>query len=254
MSETKQEAWIPLASSPNCFNNLATHLGANTNILSFVDISCLDIEYLHSLSPCHALLLTYTTISVCEGLLKQHDLISSTTTKMDDLCFFHQIIGGTCGTIAVIHALVNGVKKDNVLFKTFIPVDNNKSSLLRKLMMMATNNDDEEGEGTSKQSSSHQLIEMPELHEAHDRCAIATATKPGIRGQKQGRHFVCFIEHEGSLVMLDGRRQGPVQYGKIDPTVGFIGTAASFISNIICVAGDSMASSFSVIALSEQQS
>lgn len=247
------EAWPPLASSPACFNALAADLGMNVDRLEFVDVVGIDDASLELLPLCHALILAYPSPSACETHLRSfpvaldNGIDANDASSNSNSAVYHcrQLVGGTCGTIAVIHALANGCG-------THSPQED---TLLWQLMTKANDEDDDDDPSSS---SGRLVLDSARLREAHDKCSAATAVKPGIRGRRQGRHFVTFTQQLGSssLVMLDGRREGPVTIDSgVDATTagGFLKTAAAHIQNLMAVTattGDD-ASLFSLLALVE---
>jgi ubiquitin carboxyl-terminal hydrolase L3 len=222
-------AWPPLASSPACFNAVAADLGVGVDRLKFVDVIGIDDASLELLPLCHALVLVYPSPSACEKHLRSFPVMDG----IDASGIYHcrQLVGGTCGTIAMLHALANcGI---------YSPQENT-------LLWRLTKTHDGVGDDRSRR-----LLDSAELRAAHDRCSAATAVKPGVRGKRQGRHFVTFTQLNSSLVMLDGRREGPVKISDgVDATGGFLRTAAAFIQKLMAVAGDD-ANLFSLLALVE---
>jgi ubiquitin carboxyl-terminal hydrolase L3 len=58
-------------------------------------------------------------------------------------------------------------------------------------------------------------------------------------------HFLAFVEHEGNLIELDGRRESPVNHGSIGN--GLLPSAVKVIQRVIDLSGGSV--EFNVTAL-----
>ena len=172
--------------------------------------------------------------------------------------FVQQLVGGTCGTIAVLHALANTAASMRSSFKC-------DKSLSRPLHAFRwselENGDDWSSDGGRDPRSlitlrSHRLLRSSSLRAAHDRCAEATSSQLAEAGIRQGRHYVTLICVGRELVLLDGRRQAPLRLG---PPSGssttddaFLPRAAAEIKRLIgVVTAESPAATFSVLALVE---
>ncbi|EOD29726.1 hypothetical protein EMIHUDRAFT_113629 [Emiliania huxleyi CCMP1516] len=93
--------WPPLASSPAALTDLARALGATDATLS--DVLGLDDDLLALLpSPCLALILIYPTVSAAESFWAER----CEPSKLRPV-FLRQRVGGSCGTVALLHALSN---------------------------------------------------------------------------------------------------------------------------------------------------
>jgi len=109
--------------------------------------------------------------------------------------FMKQTIRNACGTIALIHAVANNREEikfsDGSLLKAFLE---ETASLEpgEKGKRLETNADF----ANTHDSSAHEgQTSAPDFHDAID------------------FHFVAFVEKEGRLLELDGRKKGPVDHG-----------------------------------------
>lgn len=198
-----QTAWEPLEGTPTALNALANQLGLDTNAWHFVDVLGLDDEILAVTIPptarCTALILLYpTTDAEIVAYLKSKQLEEESKSCV----FLQQILGGTCGTLAAVHAIANSNP-----CHTAIAFDSSLSQLIQN------NNFD------SVQEKSTWFVGLESVRHAHQAAASsmqqgkATTGTISLKGQRQGRHFMTWVHRHGSLWELDGRRNGPVCRG-----------------------------------------
>ena len=93
-----------------------------------------------------------------------------------------QTVGGTCGTVALLNALLNA-----------------PGVALPELGL--------EGDRPSAAA----VLASPAVRAAHDRCAGAAGSAEA--GRRQGRHFVALVKVAKDYLWLDGKRAGPVGAG-----------------------------------------
>lgn len=135
-------------------------------------------------------------------------------------------MGGTCGTIAVLHALVNNldsIDDDDIQSNSVL------GRFKRSMPSFPGADDKEAGESRRRilQSSMYDCKELIEIH-------AGSTAPPGIR---QGRHFVTFVcsTKRPRLVELDGRRkEGPIDHGSTSPCT-FLADAAAVIRKRIAL-------------------
>ena len=195
MSET---CWEPLEATPNVFNTLANALGVS--LWKFVDI----VEFASVPSDAVALILMYpTTVPEVDAHLRRPS--ATFEDSQPNIFFIRQLVGGSCGTIAALHALVNGIANRD------IPT----SSALHGLLDSAAEENDNEQSVTGR---SCLVIENSQIRRAHKIAAAgARTTTASFTGQRQGASFLTFVKSpEGLLWELDGRRENPVCRGKKD--------------------------------------
>lgn len=206
LSETPGDAWEPLASSPVAFTAFANALGVTS--LEFVDVLSLDEELLTLLpEPVLALILIFPTTS---GAAAHFDELEAKATPLREtenaVLFLQQRCGGTCGTIAALHALAS----------------TESGSVVRGML------DDLDIKHASSEAArdfrSRRLLDSAIIREAHQRAVLATTTRRGLAGQRQGRHFICWVPVDGVLTLLDGRRQRIIDCGQY-----IAGDAGSFL-------------------------
>ena len=164
--------WPPLASSPAALTDLARALGATDATLS--DVLGLDDDLLALLpSPCLALILIYPTVSAAESFWAERCEPSKLPTV-----FLRQRVGGSCGTVALLHALSNSTPALAV----------EPGSPLEALLSTPEPGD---GEAALVARRSEWLANSTAVRAAHERCAeLSTAAAAAGR---QGRHYVALV-------------------------------------------------------------
>ncbi len=192
--------WFPLESNPEIMNQYIEKLGdKNTDEYCFTDVYGLDDELLNMVpQPVLAILLLYPLTKESEEFNRQQDATiaekGQPTPVSKDLYFMKQTIGNACGTIGIIHAIINN--KDRLQF-------------------------DQEGffDQFTSQSASCDPAQRAQLLERDDKVEVAHS-----ESAQQGSgvdninldtnlHFVCFVHRDGHLYELDGRRPHPVNHG-----------------------------------------
>uniref|UniRef100_A0A094ZZS8 Ubiquitin carboxyl-terminal hydrolase n=1 Tax=Schistosoma haematobium TaxID=6185 RepID=A0A094ZZS8_SCHHA len=87
-----------------------------------------------------------------------------------------------------------------------------------------------------KDNSSNVVLIKQTVGNACGTIAILHAIAPNAES-KTNLHFVCFVEHDGSLYELDGRKNAPVLHGSIT-TAGFLKDACNVVKKFItCLPG-----------------
>ena len=166
--------WPPLASDPEAFTTFARDLGADERY-RFVDVLDIDAPPKRAL----AFVVCYPTGgSVAEAILP----LFSTDPPPNAAFFARQTVGGTCGTVALLNALLNA-----------------PGVALPELGL--------EGDRPSAAA----VLAAPAVRAAHDRAAGAAGSAEA--GRRQGRHFVALVKVAKDYLWLDGKRSAPVGAG-----------------------------------------
>ncbi|CAG8502074.1 16732_t:CDS:2 [Acaulospora colombiana] len=111
-----------------------------------------------------------------------------------EIVFYKQTISNACGTIGLLHSLANNLDS--------IKIDDGP---LKQLL-------DKTRSGTPLERAKL-LEEDGELAEAHKASALTGQSRPPSELDKVNTHFVCFIQKDGSLYELDGRKSSPINHG-----------------------------------------
>lgn len=234
------EPWEPLEGTPEAFNTLAKGLGVDTRRWCFVYVLGLDDDLLASVQPgAVSLILLYPTVTEAEEYLRRK---VPSSPSPSDVFFARQTVGGTCGTIAVMHALVNSIDD---LGEAVAP----DSVLLSDFM------DDKQHDSLDKddvvERRSQRLLDSEVIRKAHQAAyeTAAGSNKTPAAGQRQGRHFITFVHMDGSLVELDGRRTAPACRGATCAST-FLHDAAAEVRSIVAAVEDPLHQlQFSLFAL-----
>ncbi|KAL8291608.1 hypothetical protein RQP46_001866 [Phenoliferia psychrophenolica] len=194
-----EQRWLALESNPASFNAWSQSLGFDTTKYSFQDCYGLDEELLAWVKqPVKAVLMLFPITAAYEQHRKEEDAKIAAEGGQDgleDVLWFPQTIGNACGTFALIHALGNAGLPLNpgplaTLFAAARPLSPPERSAL--------------------------LASDSTLASAHS-SAASTDTQTAVPNLEDNveLHFVTFVEWNGQLVELDGRRKGAVGRGPI---------------------------------------
>ena len=110
-----------------------------------------------------------------------------------------QTIGNACGTIALLHSL-----------------GNNKAVLTSDGFLQQFMEDTKEYTHAERGEYLEHGAGASCLEKIHAEAAHAGVTRAPSVDEEINLHFVAFVEHNGGLWELDGRKAGPVYHGKAD--------------------------------------
>nr|KAG5692008.1 hypothetical protein BaRGS_027653 [Batillaria attramentaria] len=159
----------------------------------FVDVYGLDKELLMMVPrPVAAVMLLYPLTEKA----KSKDIGQVDTSYPPSSYFMRQTIGNACGTVALVHALANNFNK--LTFDT--------SKHFHKFYEQSKNLSPEEKAA---------LLEKDEgMGAAHEEIAQEGDTEAPPRDASVNPHFVAFVNVDGNLYEMDGRKDAPVCHGK----------------------------------------
>ena len=188
MSEEKQ--WLPLESNPDLMTKYLHTLGA-TRAFAFHDVYGTDESLLSIIpQPVLAVLLLFPITPASEAYASQH----RGTSGGDDVYYMKQTVGNACGTIALLHAVLNNT--------TALELDTSKFAA--KFLAETANL-------TADQRAAH-LESADDIESSHH--ALATeATSDVAHSINDNLHFIALVQRRGRLYELDGRKDGPVDHG-----------------------------------------
>ncbi|SOV19620.1 ubiquitin carboxyl-terminal hydrolase isozyme L3 [Plasmodium gaboni] len=186
----KNDIWTPLESNPDSLYLYSCKLGQSK--LKFVDIYGFNNDLLDMIpKPVQAVIFLYP---LNNNIVSQNSTISTIDNQnskenFDNVWFIKQYIPNSCGTIALLHLYGNlrnkfKLDKDSVLEEFFNKVNEMSA----------------EKRGQELKNNKH----IENLH--HEFC-----------GQVENRedildvdtHFIVFVQVEGKLIELDGRKDHP---------------------------------------------
>uniref|UniRef100_A0A182N3S2 Ubiquitin carboxyl-terminal hydrolase n=1 Tax=Anopheles dirus TaxID=7168 RepID=A0A182N3S2_9DIPT len=194
------DVWLPLESNPEVLSNYMVKLGVSP-LWSIVDIYGMDDELLDMVpKPVKSLIFLFPCSNAHEEFRAKEDeeLKDKSIEHPKNLFFTRQFIHNACGTIALIHSVLNNpeieIEKGSVLQKYF---DDAKDLLPDARGELLNNN-----------------VEFKATHEENAQQG-QTAT-PNINDAVY-HHFVAFVHVDGTLYELDGRKNFPIAHGPTTP-------------------------------------
>jgi ubiquitin carboxyl-terminal hydrolase L3 len=191
--------------NPEVFTVLAHKLGLSSS-LEFVDVySLTDAALLsHIARPVLGLLAIFPLTPTWDASRKSEDASKTEpylgSNESDEVLWFEQTIGHACGSIGLIHILLNGPAKKYIL----------PGSTLAKIR--------EEAKPLDMAARAQLLYDSKELEEAHQSVAELGDTIPpsAAEGDRLGQHFVGLVIENGKLWELEGGRKGALDRGAVE--------------------------------------
>ena len=182
-------------------NALKTKLGLSDD-LEFYDVYSLDGPELlsHIPRPAHALLVIIPLTKPWDEERKAEDATREDYAGFGDkepVIWFKQTIGNACGSIGLLHSVINGPAKGHVL----------PGSDLDKIRRDAI---------PRNMKDRAQMLYDSEPFEAAHKSVVEigdTAAPPSDDTRHAGQHFVSFVKEGGHLWELEGSRKGPIDRG-----------------------------------------
>jgi len=194
--------WIPLESNPNVLNAFSQKLGVDTQVFGFSDIWSMDKDALGFVAqPTLAVMMLFPVTPSYEVYRRQEQerIEQQGQTIHPDVFFIRQTIGNACGTIGLLHALGNNVQVLGVAH----------DSPLAKLINDCKAEEDAEKRGQVLENSK-------ELEVLHDQEANSGQSEVPPADDDVVLHFACFVEKDGDVYELDGRKPWPINHGKLE--------------------------------------
>jgi len=220
--------WIPLEANPDVMNKYIWKLGVSKD-WNFTDIYAMDNEVLQTIpTPVLAVVLLHP-LKDKESKLPSGDGVE----PVGNVMLIEQSIGNACGTVAILHALVNNYKA----------LDLDKSEYLKGLYAKL--------KSLSPEERAKVVEGETELSCAHEETALQGQTAAPDANEDTELHFVTFIQNDGKLYELDGRKKAPTNHGSTNDA-GLLKDAASVIKKVM--ERNPEAHQFSVIALCKAES
>eukprot|EP00792_Barthelona_sp_PAP020_P002827 TRINITY_DN1443_c0_g1_i1.p1 TRINITY_DN1443_c0_g1~~TRINITY_DN1443_c0_g1_i1.p1 ORF type:complete len:215 (+),score=82.23 TRINITY_DN1443_c0_g1_i1:39-683(+) len=178
--------WTPLEADCESLNTYITNLGCEN--LQLVDLYGFEQMFYDMVpQPVHALILLYPLNDSIVEFEKKSNFVE----KPEKITYLKQYIGNACGTIALLHSILNTqtaqILPDSILDK--IQKFNGTPEEIGNFLM-----DFEKLESVHQESAAEQLTEVP---------------------SDVDLHFIAFVEKDGQLYELDGRKEGVVSRGPI---------------------------------------
>eukprot|EP00923_Selenidium_pygospionis_P007828 GHVN01013309.1.p1 GENE.GHVN01013309.1~~GHVN01013309.1.p1 ORF type:complete len:233 (-),score=38.21 GHVN01013309.1:90-788(-) len=196
--ETKpKKKWLPVVSDPNEMSRYATGIGGPD--VKFEDILGTEDWALDMVEgKTVTVLLLYPIKDKFEASDKEEDACIAKDSQVlpKDIWFTKQTVGNACGTVALLHSFGN------------IDIPPAKGGSLENFFEKVKDMTPQE---RAKALESDNLLES-----AHQTAARESSVKLPAIGEEVNHHFVSFVEKDGFLIELDGRRPFPLNRGKTD--------------------------------------
>jgi len=238
MTESKSIRWLPLESNPDVINKYVQALGLSGDKWQYVDVLGTDEELLSLVpTPVVAILLLFPITDITDEEDKQQlqRINKGGQVVSNNVWFMKQTIENACGTIGVLHTLGN-----IPIQKLGLPTTSPLRQFFEKTVNMDPN------------LKAAALEEAQTLAEVHEESAKEGQTQAPHIEDNVNTHFVAFVEKDGSLYELDGRKPFPINHGASKPD-SFLQDAVKVIKEQF-IARDPTQMAFSMIALSNTAS
>ncbi|CAD6998376.1 ubiquitin carboxyl-terminal hydrolase [Ceratitis capitata] len=186
--------WLPLESNPDVLTKYIHKLGVSKE-WSLTDVVGLDPEMLEWIpQPVKAIILLFPISETYEKhRAEEHEsLMSDPGSYPEDLFYMRQLTSNACGTVALIHSVANckSISLSDGILKNFLE---NAKNLTPEERGKALENDKSFTEGHHELAKEGQTVANPE--------------------EKVNHHFIAFVNKDGTLYELDGRKHFPINHG-----------------------------------------
>uniref|UniRef100_A0A8C1DY61 Ubiquitin carboxyl-terminal hydrolase n=2 Tax=Cyprinus carpio TaxID=7962 RepID=A0A8C1DY61_CYPCA len=231
-SEMEGQRWLPLEANPEVMNQFLRQLGL-VPTWQFGDVYGLDAEVLSLVPrPVCAVLLLFPITEKYETFRQEEEakIKAQGQELSSDVYFMKQTIGNACGTIGLIHAVAN-----NQRYLEFEPNSPLKAFLLTSAKM-------------SPEEKAAFLEKDESIRVTHESSAQEGQTEAPSLDEKVDLHFIAFVNVEGHLYELDGRKPFPIVHGKTTEDT-FLEDSAEVCKKFM--ARDPQELRFTVVALSK---
>jgi ubiquitin carboxyl-terminal hydrolase L3 len=197
-AKQKKQRWFPLESNPTLINDYIQKLGFDTSIYEFCDVFSTEDWALDMVpQPVAAVLMLYPLTE--KQLSAPTDDTLALEDMQDKVWFIKQRIGNACGTIGLLHALLN-VPEPLRMFAA--------DSWLTKFQ-------EENPIPLSPVTKAEKLEGDSRIATLHDEATSSESnvTSRGSLDQKLVTHFIAVVCVNDKLYELDGRKEGPIYHG-----------------------------------------
>ena len=184
----------PLSNDPQSLSEYTETLGADPSTYEYAEVFSLDPEMLSFLPPNPRSLLFLFPVGESDGYLEKRHKNDQPNVGPQPF-FLKQFLGNACGTIAVIHSVLNNLETFKLKEGSWL------ANFYSKAKSMTP---DERGDYLQNDES------VQEIHQE----AANDDTTP-IREEDDGNHFIAFVPFNGKLWELDGRKPQPICHGEL---------------------------------------
>lgn len=183
----------PLSNDPESLTDFAETIGLDPESFSFNEVFSFDDEMLQLIpKPVHSIIFLYPLDNKDDFLEKRH---SEETSSSDSNIpwFTKQTVPNACGTIAVIHTILNNLPHVRIIPDTW----------LEKFV--------EKSKNMTPEERADYIESNDEIQELHEDAAVEDTTP--IQEDSGMNHFITFIEKDGKCWELDGLKPKPICHG-----------------------------------------
>eukprot|EP00527_Entomoneis_sp_CCMP2396_P005484 CAMPEP_0198142704 /NCGR_PEP_ID=MMETSP1443-20131203/5428_1 /TAXON_ID=186043 /ORGANISM="Entomoneis sp., Strain CCMP2396" /LENGTH=251 /DNA_ID=CAMNT_0043805781 /DNA_START=148 /DNA_END=903 /DNA_ORIENTATION=+ len=211
MSDKKggHQRWFPLESNPTLMTDYVQKLGFDTSLYEFYDVFSTEDWALQMIpQPVSAVVFLYPLTEKQTAFEKeeQQQKAAPESTASSPLWFIKQRIGNACGTIGLLHAVLNGPEA----LRFFAP-----GSWLQQFYHDCP-------PALDSLEKAKRLEGDDKIATLHDQATSSdsNATGRGALEDKLITHFVALVYNpeDQQLYEMDGRKKGPVCHGPTTPT------------------------------------
>eukprot|EP00429_Kryptoperidinium_foliaceum_P002571 CAMPEP_0176019550 /NCGR_PEP_ID=MMETSP0120_2-20121206/9447_1 /TAXON_ID=160619 /ORGANISM="Kryptoperidinium foliaceum, Strain CCMP 1326" /LENGTH=236 /DNA_ID=CAMNT_0017352627 /DNA_START=157 /DNA_END=867 /DNA_ORIENTATION=- len=231
------QKWFPLESNPQLINEYVRKLGFDTSLYEFCDVFSTEDWALDMIpQPVAAVLLLYPlTPKLTES--KSGEGAFAPDAIQDHVWFIKQRIGNACGTIGLLHGIMNAPEPIRIA---------QQGSWLAKF----TEDTPIPLDPVAKAEILEQDTQIAKLHDDATSSEI-NSTNRGSLNDQLDTHFVALICQDNKLYELDGRKEAPILHGST--------TQATLLKDAIAVVKKMMEKDpsdarFAIAALAPKQS
>lgn len=190
--------WFPLESNPQLINNYISKLGFDTSLYEFCDVFSTDDWAIDMIpQPVAAVIMLYP-LSKKQEESRKDDVIADAKV-LEDVWFIQQRIGNACGTIGLLHSLLNAPEP----LTSFQP-----GSWLETFQQDCH-------KSMPPVQKAERLEADDKVAKLHDQATSSdeNQTSRGNLSDQLDTHFIALVCNNNQLYELDGRKQGPVLHG-----------------------------------------
>ncbi|XP_059356053.1 ubiquitin carboxyl-terminal hydrolase isozyme L3 isoform X1 [Carassius carassius] len=227
------QRWLPLEANPELLAGTFLRQLGLVPTWQFGDVYGLEAEVLSLVPrPVCAVLLLFPITEKYETFRQEEEakIKAQGQEVSSDVYFMKQTIGNACGTIGLIHAVAN-----NQRHLEFEPNSPLKAFLLQSAKM-------------SPEEKAAFLEKDESIRVTHESSAQEGQTEAPSLDEKVDLHFIAFVNVEGHLYELDGRKPFPIVHGKTTEDT-FLEDSAEVCKKFM--ARDPQELRFTVVALSK---
>lgn len=206
----REKMWLPLESNPELMTKYMHKLGVPSD-WEFHDVLGIDEDLLAMVpQPVSAVLLLFPITDASDAFdeTQRKTILEKGQEVNKNVYFIKQTVGNACGTIGLIHAVAN-VKsqmslEEGKFFAKFLAATADLTAEKRADALEANTDIEEE----------HQVIAAdPNATSRVDDAENVRENQNKFLLPPVNLHFICFLNVEGNLYELDGRKSFPINHG-----------------------------------------